>query len=446
MPHVPARLSAEVITTNAAFARLEHEWDGLLDESDQQVYFMRWGWTHLWWTHLAPAGGELRIVACRSEDGALVGVAPFYLRRLRSLWMVDVRELLFLGTGVTLKTSEFLNIAARRGHEQAVARLVASVLKQRADWDRIWCCRVPGEAPVLQEFMSALAEKSTSRPYENAPYIDTSAGWAHYKSSLGRSMRRNVDYYSRRLFKKYSCEFARVESADALDHALDALVRLHVTRWEAQGEVGSLADPVFETFLRQAVHHSLAVGKLRLWTLKIDASIEAVLVGFLDSGILHYFQKGHNPDFSKDDLGTAMVALCVRDCCDDDAVQAFDFMSGGAAYKTMWARHSRETALSEVSRSNIRTLAFDVEQVLKSAATAVFRTIAPMRLRAARRDWLKTRELKDHLRKAAHLLIGLAAAVPASLERCLTWVEAWPVVADVAVLQTLLHALLIASW
>lgn len=413
---VSSQLSTEVIVNAEAFGCLENEWDRLLDESNQQVYFMRWRWTHLWWQHLAPADGQLRIIICRDENGVLAGVAPFYLRHHNIFGLVPVRELVFLGTGVELKTSEYLDISARRGQERAVARAMAAALKQRDDWDRIWCCWVPSDSSTLQEFMSALAERSTSRTFDQAPYIDTADGWAHYKNGLGRSMRRNVEYYARRLFKRYPCEFNRVDSEHEIDAALDALVQLNVTRWQSQGEIGSLGNPVFEKFLRQAAHHSLVEGRLRLWTLRINGSIEAVLVGFLDNGILHFFQKGHNPGFSKDDIGTAMVALCVRDCCDDQGIRAFDFMGGGAPYKTMWARSSRETTLGEVSRRNGRTLAFDLERRVTGAATAVYRALVPMSLRAVRRDWLKARLVREHMRRTARLILKIISPFPVAEE------------------------------
>ena len=121
-------LTTAVITTTEEFLKLQRDWDRLLDDSNQVVYFLRWRWNQLWWEHFAPAGSELRIVTCRDDGGALVGLAPFYLRRQWVFKVFQVRELLFLGTGVLTKTSEYLDIAARRGEEQSVAQAMAATL------------------------------------------------------------------------------------------------------------------------------------------------------------------------------------------------------------------------------------------------------------------------------------------------------------------------------
>jgi len=403
----------DVLSTTEAFDQLQAEWDALVDVSDQCSYFLRWHWNAAWWQHLAPERAELRIVCCRDHTGTLIGLAPLYLRRRTALGLPVTRELVLLGTGIVLKTSEYLDIVVRRGYESVAPAAMAAALNARDDWDRIWLYQVPSTSTVLQAFLAGFNGRSTIEPCDSALYVDTSRGWEDYKARLGRSMRRNVEYYGRRLFKRHACSFTRVESAEAFDRAFDALVRLHVLRWQSQGEIGTLSNSVFVEFLRDAMARCDREGRLRLWTLTIDGTIEAVLVGFLDAGIVHYFQKGYNPAFWKDDLGTAMVALCIRDCCDDDSVAAFDFMGGGAAYKAMWAREGRHTQVAEVSRGSVGALAFSADRWLSDLATGAYRALVPTRLRIARRDWLKEQRLRDHARRATQ---GLMTALSASLQ------------------------------
>lgn len=413
---------SDVLSDAQQFASLANEWDELLESSRQQCYFMRWRWNFLWWTHLAPADAELRIVVCRNSAGTLVGLSPLYLRRKKAFRLIPIRELVFLGTGVGLKTSEYLDIATRVGYEEVATRSMAAALTDRNDWDRISCAPVPDDSPVMRKFVAALAETSTWRAFERAPYVDTSTGWSEYKRTLGRSMRRNVEYYARRLFKRYSCEFQRVETQPELQAALNGLVELHIAHWRSKGTIGSLADPVFQRFLLDAARNSLTDSRLRVWTLRIDGRIEAVLIGFLDNGVLHYFQKGHNPAFSKEDLGTALVSLCIRDCCDDPAIQAFDFMGGGAEYKEMWARQFRSTSVGEASRNNIRARAFALQHRLASAATSLYRAVTPLSVRARRRDWLRAQEFRARLRRVTQPVASLLAGSLSILnDRAIEW-------------------------
>ena len=151
--------------------------------------------------------------------------------------------------------------------------------------------------------------------------------------------------------------------------------------------------------------HGLVDGRLRFWTLKINGTIEAALVGFLDNGVVHYFQKGFNPKYAKDDLGTAMLALAVRAFFEDDQVSAFDFMGGGAPYKDLWARSSRQTMSCEVHRVNTRTRLFATRDRLVLAVKAACRALTPRRLRFARREWLRNSRVRRSLRSTAQVLV-----------------------------------------
>jgi CelD/BcsL family acetyltransferase involved in cellulose biosynthesis len=396
---------AESLTTTAihdvrAFDELASEWDDLVEHSDQRVFFLRPRWNQLWWKYHAPPGSRLHLIVCRDRSHRLVGLAPLYWRPRPTFGLKIVRELSFLGMGVACKTSEHLDVIARRGAEEAVARALASALRQ-THWDRLWLWQVPCGSNMLQHLVAALDWRARVEVCDRAPYIDTSTDWATFKAGLGRSMRRNVEYYTRRLFKKYAgCHFERVTTADQLETAMDALVQLHQARWQAKGQPGAFS-PAFEAFLRDAMRDALHTSRLALWTLTIDGRIEAALVGFTDNGVLHYFQKGFNPAFEKDDLGTVMLALSLRACFDDPTIRSFDFMGGGAAYKDMWARQSRETLVCEVDRPTLGSALLGARALAGDVARGVYRRLVPTGLRAWRRDRLRRRLLKTRLDEAA---------------------------------------------
>jgi CelD/BcsL family acetyltransferase involved in cellulose biosynthesis len=387
--------STNVVTDLAGFRALAPEWDALLGRSDQRSFFLGWRWNFLWWSHFAPPHSHPFIVCCRDTAGTLVGIAPLYLSRRDVLGIVQVRELHLLGTGIELRISEHVDIFAARGSEAAAADAMGEALMADARWDRLCLHAVPAESVLTSRLLRAAGLEGQVTATDLAPYIDTSQGWEHYKRTLGRSMRRNVEYYARRLVRQHDCAFDRVESPDDVDGAVDDLVRLHQARWQAVGEPGSLGLPDVTAFMRASAHAAHAAGQLRLWRLRIDGRVEAALIGFVDNGVLHYFQKGFNPAYAPADIGTAMLGLCVKDCCEDERIQAFDFMGGGAAYKWMWARQHRELARHEASRTNARTLTQRVWVASRDATARLYRAAAPSRLREARRRWHKRRRLRE---------------------------------------------------
>ncbi len=114
-----------------------------------------------------------------------------------------------------------------------------------------------------------------------------------------------------------------------------------------------------------------------------------MLLGFLDHGVLHYLQKGFNPAFAKDDLGTVLLALSVKACVEDPAVHAFDLMGGGAPYKDMWARSTTINVVNEMIRPNWRSLLFSSHDGLWRAVRHGYRSFTPTWLRRVRRDRIR---------------------------------------------------------
>jgi CelD/BcsL family acetyltransferase involved in cellulose biosynthesis len=381
-------LRVELVSDDAGFDALAGEWDELLESSAQRVYFLRYSWNRSWWRHHAPRGARPHILCCRDARGKLVGLAPLYWRQHRLLGVPYVRELGFIGMGIELKTSEYMDNITRRGEERAVAHAFADFLRSRRDWDRVWLHQVPADSQFLRHLCEIFGDDAASRHCDRAPYIDTSVPWEDYKRSLGRSMRRNVEYYARRLFKTRPCEFRRARTRAEAEQALDVLVRLHQVRWQSAGQPGSFSDPMLRTLLGDAVRDEFDAGRVRLWTLAVDGRIEAALMGLLDNGVLHYFQKGFNPEFGKDGIGTALLSLCLRDCFEDPQIRAFDFMGGGAVYKDLWAREHRSTCICVVERFNMRTRLHTARAKFWEASTLAFRRFAPDSLRAARRDFI----------------------------------------------------------
>jgi CelD/BcsL family acetyltransferase involved in cellulose biosynthesis len=382
----PLRLETHVITDEPDFDRLADEWDQLLDNSAQRVYFLRQSWGRSWWRNLAPKGATLHIVSCRDGGGRLLGIAPLYRRRHRVLGIPYLRELVLIGTGIEFKSSEYLDVIAHRGHERAVAEAIADCLQRRQDWDRIWMYQVPSESPMWPHLVNAFGSRKSRVAGESAAYIDTSVSWEDYKRSLGRSMRRNVEYYARRLFKTHECEFRRIDSRPEALAALTILARLHQSRWRAAGHPGVFGAPTVSSLLEDAVREEFDADRIRLWTLSIDGEVQGALIGFLDNHVLHYFQKGFNPNFTKEDLGTALLSLCVRDCFEDPKIHAFDFMSGGGQYKKLWAREERTTETFVFEQVNLRARLHGWLGSLREGTTKVYRLLAPTWLRDARRD------------------------------------------------------------
>jgi CelD/BcsL family acetyltransferase involved in cellulose biosynthesis len=375
-------LKAMMVTEDAGFDALKEEWDQLLDDSDQCVYFLRWSWNRLWWRYYAPAHSRLFIITYRNEHGRLVGVAPFYWRERRVGGITYLRELQFLGTGIGIKINEYMDIVARRGYERMVADMTADSLRRNDRWDRLWLWCIPASSTVLSHFQRAMGENTLVTVCDHAHYVDTSNDWESYIQGLGKSTRYNIKHRIRHLFKEHTCNLRLVETSEELESAMNDLVQLHQARWESKGESGSFKLPGFESFLKEAMRVSLAEGRLRLWMLTVDGRIAATLVAFVDRGVAHYFQGGFDPAYSEYRVGIVLLGLCIQRCFEAAELREFDFMGGGAKYKDRWTRTRRDMCDLQSFRPSVRSHLYMISSLAVRETARIFRAVAPAPVKA----------------------------------------------------------------
>ena len=114
-----SRPGLALVSADGGLDALQSEWDELLEHSDQGAFFLRWRWNRSWWRMYAPAGSRLYLVLFRDSSRRLDGLAPLFWQQSRHWGLVRPRVLQFLGTGIDVLTSEYLDVIARRGHEPA---------------------------------------------------------------------------------------------------------------------------------------------------------------------------------------------------------------------------------------------------------------------------------------------------------------------------------------
>lgn len=360
---------------DAALDALREEWEELLAHCAQSSFFLCWSWVRRWWQTYAPPDSRLYLLTCRDSENRLLGLAPLYWQQRRFFGIPHLRDLNFLGTGAGIKTSEHLDLLARRGYERVVAETCAAFLLQRHDWDRLWLWNIPDQSQTLPHLQQTFGQAARTGICDHPHHLDVSADWETTQQNWTRKVGSNLERCARNLQKQYATEFRRVETERELMPALDEFVRLHQLRWQAKGASGSFAYPKFEGFLRAAIRQALQENRLAFWTYKLDGQCVAVLVAFLHNGVAHYFQSGFDMEYAKHSLGSVMVAHCIKACVADPQIREFDFMGGGATYKDSWTKTTREAFELELFRPGLGTLLYTTGMKTRKLLSRVRRAV-----------------------------------------------------------------------
>ena len=336
-------LSVGRVADLSAMARMRAEWSELLDASDAGL-FNAWEWLYPWCRRLAPER-ELYILAARDAVGALVGLMPLGLERRRVLGR-RVRRLAFLGE--TVVGSDYLDVIARRGLEDAVGRAFAQELRaMRGAWDALDLLDLREDSPTVEHLRDAFRDRDVrvSERYV-CPYETFTPGEA-FDAFVSRTGRRDNLRRQKRLEKQEGYVIERTVAPGDLAAPLSEFFRLHAARWAGEGGSQAIASARVEAFHRDATYLFAERGWLRLYTMKIAGRAVASVYGLLYRGAFLYYQSGYDPAWRNHSVGMILLGETFKDAIETGLVE-YDFLRGPEPYKLEWTTRERRTVAVRV--------------------------------------------------------------------------------------------------
>ncbi len=330
-------LLVEWIDSSAALAKLQPHWQELFAHTGTRNAFLTFGWMATWWKHWG-GRGSLAVVAVRNPAGQLVGLAPFYLTRIRGL-----RRLGFLADEHV--GSDYLSVLLHPDYEEAATEEIASALMaRRSGWDFIEL-QDAQDSPQLHRLLASLQAKGLRTKSVIAcvcPFAQLPATVDAYLGSLSGGWRRDFNRRCRVLERENGVEFVTLTSTAELQQAFPDLIRLHGMRFETQELDSAFLKPGVPEFHSDALPALAATGVARMYLLRTKTEIIAALYGFAVRDGFQYYQLGIDPAWQKSGLGKVIMGRVIGHAIENGCVE-FDMLRGGESYKANWVNQTRQT-------------------------------------------------------------------------------------------------------
>lgn len=307
------------------------EWEELFRSDPEATPFMSPQWARAWWPTWGGSGRPW-IVGVR-ENGQLVGLAPFMLRRRGPL-----RVLGRLGSHPSqdvLAPSEL-----KRGVAEAV---VAEIDQRRREWDLLAISCFPDDS-AIERSMRQRRLRFRQRRTATYPRIELPGSFDEYLESLPRKRRKDLRRHLRRL-DDGELEVRRVSEPAAIGAAIDRWHSLKLSWWEAKEDteihVGQ-RGPRFAGFLKDLMSLMIPAGLGEVWELRHSGQVVGVEISLIDRRTFHSWQGGY--DVAVAHLGPGKVAIGEGIRLSIAAGRRYyDLMRGGESYKYWYGCRDRES-------------------------------------------------------------------------------------------------------
>ncbi|XXF80871.1 GNAT family N-acetyltransferase [Myxococcaceae bacterium GXIMD 01537] len=338
-PHAADWLQVSTLRDVSRMAAMRAEWDALLQESNAGA-FNAWEWVYPWCRRVAPERQPFVLMA-RDRSGTLVGLLALGLDERRVLGR-RVRRLAFLGE--THVGSDYLDVVARRGAEDAVTRAFASVLRDaEGKWDVLDLTDLREDSPTVAALSEAFADREVMLDARYVCPYETLDPRESFDAFLQRTGRRD-NYLRRRrwLERQEGYRIERVEAPGELAGPMTEFFRLHASRWAADGGSQGIKGSGVEAFHRDATQYLAERGRLRFYTMKVWGRAVASVYGLVHRGTFIYFQSGYDPSWRHRSVGLVLVGETFRDALAEGLTE-YDFLRGTETYKSDWVTKQRRT-------------------------------------------------------------------------------------------------------
>jgi len=340
----------ECITSALVFESMRSEWNALLKSSAADTVFLTSEWLSAWW-HAYGGQKCLLILAARSEDGRLAGVAPFYIDTSGGL-----RRLRFLGDGSF--DSDYLDFIVPNGNEQSlIPAFLRELTSLRSQWDVLQLNEIPSCSPSL----SILFDLQKSSGWQ-LQQIDVPCGirdlpptWDAFLQTLRPRFRTSVRGCLRDL-QEWNGRFEVLSSESEIPDWLRSLFALHSDRWSLRGQSGVFGTDQKRVFYERMAREFQRLGWLYMSRYSIKDSVLACQFGFLYRDTYHLLQEGFDTQCIHVSPGITLRAATIRDLI-SRGIRTYDFLGGMGRHKSDWGAQvklSVHLALAPPSFSALR--------------------------------------------------------------------------------------------
>jgi CelD/BcsL family acetyltransferase involved in cellulose biosynthesis len=336
-------LSVARISTFGEASEIVDEWRGLFATSAAGNPFASPEWLLPWAHHFVPEC-DLALLAVR-RDGALVGLAPWYFKRVRGLPC----RLHLLGSGRHDALTELPQILTAQGESRSVLRAVMGEWSRAAaEWD--WL-----ELPIMSEqgwfepewLTGGVGERGLvlHKTTRAAVTLDLPVDVPALHRGLKRNLLESTHRARNRLNRSQSpWEVTVHEGQDGIAHALPVLARLHATRADLAGRrhhPDQLAESARRAFLEDALSGMARYRQAQILTLDVGGDPVAAQLVLLAPDATYLGMSGVDPAWWQVNAVT-LLQLRAAEAAVERGHRTFNLSVGPSVAKLRWSEQVRQ--------------------------------------------------------------------------------------------------------
>ena len=300
-----------------SFARLDIQWQQLLQTATSNHVFFTPQWQSAWW-QVFGSGYEL-VLLSMYDYRELVGIAPFKCKD---------GKLSFIGNSDVCDYMDFVSKAG--GEDYFFSRLLDYL--DKLEWSSLELDSILPQSLALKYFIPLARKRDYQVEIKQtnvSPQLLLPAGWEEYLAILTTKDRHELRRKLRRLEQAQSVNYLTVTDRENLPQATDSFFKLF--KLSSADKANFMTDNKREFFNTMAA--ALAEkGNIKLSFLEIEGVRVSAVICFDYNNDIYLYNSAYDPVYFSLSVSLLLEVFCIRDAIAKRKIR-FDFLSGNERYK-----------------------------------------------------------------------------------------------------------------
>lgn len=318
-------MQTKIYTDLNGFYELAREWDDLVLRTEKPLLFMRYVYQSTWWRYLG--NDQLILVAIRTDEGKLVGLAPLYLK----LDSAGQRQLTFVGC---VDVSDYLDLLVDKDYVEAVHEtLLDCLMGLETDWDKLYLCSLPQDSlthSLLAEAAGRRGWRMEVRQQDVCPVITLPGSWEDYLAGINKKQRHEIRRKMRKIETEAQTRWYVVDSSAEVEGAMDDFIRLHQKSTQDKEDFWSES---LINFFKALATELTRCGWFKLYFIEVNGVQAAAMLCFDYHNEFLLYNSGYDPEqFAQLSPGNVLTAYTIQHAIELGRSR-YDFLRGDEVYK-----------------------------------------------------------------------------------------------------------------
>jgi len=318
-------MQTKIYTDVDGFYELAREWDDLLLRTEKPLLFMRYVYQSIWWRYLG--NNQLILIAIRTDEGKLVGLAPLYLK----IDPAGQRQLTFVGC---VDVSDYLDLLVDKDYVETVHETLLDCLAGLdTGWDKLYLCSLPHDSLTHSRLAEAAGRRGWRievRQQDICPVITLPGNWEDYLAGINKKQRHEIRRKIRKIETEAQTRWYVVDSSAEVERAMDDFITLHQKSTQDKEEFWSEA---LINFFKALATELTRCGWFKLYFIEVNGVQAAAMLCFDYEGEFLLYNSGYDPEqFAQLSPGNVLTAYTIQHAIELGR-NRYDFLRGDEVYK-----------------------------------------------------------------------------------------------------------------